>query len=794
MLSSRRLFTRIFYYLLIFCTSNAAFCQNYVFAQLSGAPINTTGWYFVGDARPTNFIGSTDSELLVCPAVMMSSGGIFYEQPINLSMCNQWIAEFDFRMFDGTGADGLTFCFLDVPPVGLVTGGGLGIPNTANGLKVCFDTWNNCIPFDTGTVHMDMPKIEIRWGIGYDNESGPAADQIGNGECNSQPTRDNSDGKISFIRSPNYNHAKITFDSGTIKVFVNDTFYLSGYHQFDFAGYLGFTASTGGYTDNHTIKNVIIYTKMPPSFAGNSQSFCPHDTIRLGGPNNPMYNYGWNPSIGLSDTSVSAPFLHLLNDSDNYQLHKYFVRTSFNNNVGCASIDSVIVKVYPNPKVHFITPEICVTDADAQFYDSTYTADSTTLPFSYLWNFGDPYAQSGNPNNSTLQNPTHHYSAARNYTVALTVTNSPGCIDSAYKIFTVNGDMPFAGFQLDSAAGLCSSQTVQITNTSTVNFGSIIRVQIFWGDTAATYYTDSFPYPGKVYAHNYPNPVSSSLAEYTIRMISFSGITCQNEQDLQITIQPSPHLQFSAIPPLCAYDPPLNISQATELTTLPGSFSFYGSGISSQGILSPQKVSPGIDDLICRFTATNGCSDTAYQTVYIQAPPLVHAGNDTSVVINQPLQLRATSSDPAGDSFVWSPATGLDNPNIPNPIALLESNTDSYRYIVRATDTLGCYAQASVLVKVFSTTPSIFVPNAFTPGNAINNIFRPIAVGISSLQFFRIYNRWGQLVYSSSRLGDGWDGSISGQPQETGSYVWMVQGTSYTGQIISKQGTMTLIR
>jgi gliding motility-associated-like protein len=143
---------------------------------------------------------------------------------------------------------------------------------------------------------------------------------------------------------------------------------------------------------------------------------------------------------------------------------------------------------------------------------------------------------------------------------------------------------------------------------------------------------------------------------------------------------------------------------------------------------------------------------------------------------------------------LWSPPTGLNDATISNPVAILGSNTDSIRYFVKATDTLGCYGEASVEIKVFKTLPDIFVPNAFTPGKNINTIFKPIAVGISSLQFFRIYNRYGQLIYSTTRLEDGWDGTLSGRLQDTGTYVWMVQGTTYTGKIIFKKGTMTLIR
>jgi gliding motility-associated-like protein len=174
-------------------------------------------------------------------------------------------------------------------------------------------------------------------------------------------------------------------------------------------------------------------------------------------------------------------------------------------------------------------------------------------------------------------------------------------------------------------------------------------------------------------------------------------------------------------------------------------------------------------------------------------PPKVFAGNDTSVVVSQPLQLQALT-DHDGNSFQWTPATDLNDPDISNPVAILGPEIESIKYMVKATDTSGCYGEAAIKVKVFKTAPNIFVPNAFTPGSSINNIFRPIAVGISSIQYFRIYNRWGQMVYSKPSLDAGWDGMISGKPQQTGSYVWMVQGTTYTGETISKQGTMVLIR
>jgi gliding motility-associated-like protein len=793
MLPSNRALKFLSCLLLIFTIQQNAFCQTYIFAQLNGTPMNTAGWNLAGDAHVGNVLGTADSELIVCSR-FKPSGAAFFNQAINLSFCHKWAAEFDFRMYDGTGADGLAFCFLDVPPTGYVTGGGLGIPDQANGLKVCFDTWNNCIPYDTATVHQDMPKIEIRWGTGYDNDSDP--NDLIYGECvtGKGPTLDNSSGKLSYIRSPNYNHAKIAYDSGNISVYVDGTLYLTAYQPFNFTGYLGFTASTGGYNDNHSIKNAIIYTEMPPSVAGMAQAFCPHDTIQLGSPNNPAYVYSWNPPAGLSSTTVSAPLLHLQNNSDSLQSYTYYVKTQFTNNPGCASEDSVIVSLYPVPEVNFKMPEICLMDAVGQFYDSSYTLDPETLPFTYLWNFGDPHANGANPDNSTVQDPTHRYSEAAHYNMSLTVTDSKGCVDSASKIFTVNGDLPVASFTVSNENKLCSNQEVTLQNNSTVDFGSIVRIQIFWGDTATVSYIDSFPYPGKIYSHLYPDPVTADDTSYTIRMISFSGISCGNELDQQITLQPAPHAQFNAIAPVCENSAPAEITGASELSGLPGTVAYSGRGISSSGFFDPGQAGPGNDTLLYKFTATNGCADSAYRSLFVQAEPVVNAGNDTSVVIDQRLQFNARSSDTTVIIFLWTPPTDLSNATIANPAAVYDGSFDSVRYLVQATDSLGCIGENSILVKIFKTGPDIFMPNAFTPGKDINTIFRPIAVGISSLQFFRIYNRWGQLVYSTSRLESGWDGNLSGRPQDAGTYVWAVQGTTYTGITIYKKGTMTLIR
>jgi gliding motility-associated-like protein len=194
-----------------------------------------------------------------------------------------------------------------------------------------------------------------------------------------------------------------------------------------------------------------------------------------------------------------------------------------------------------------------------------------------------------------------------------------------------------------------------------------------------------------------------------------------------------------------------------------------------------------------------GCPNAFLDTFRVKAWPriVVFAGNDTAIVNNQPLQLNAIVSDSAANQFLWSPGTGLSSTSIRNPIATLNSSMvdESITYIVRATNPTGCYGEDNITVRVFKTGPDIFVPTAFTPnGDSHNDVIRPILVGIKQLNYFRLYNRWGQLVFSTRESGKGWDGRIGGKEEPTGNFVFVVQGIDYTGRVISKKGNVVLIR
>ncbi|HEY8388774.1 MAG TPA: T9SS type B sorting domain-containing protein, partial [Parasegetibacter sp.] len=187
---------------------------------------------------------------------------------------------------------------------------------------------------------------------------------------------------------------------------------------------------------------------------------------------------------------------------------------------------------------------------------------------------------------------------------------------------------------------------------------------------------------------------------------------------------------------------------------------------------------------------TLGCPKPSYDTVIIEVVPKViaNAGNDTAIVVGQPLQLRATG----GETYIWNPPLGLDDPLSQTPVAVLQN---SQEYVVKVTTIEGCHNFDTLSVTVYKTEPDIFVPNGFTPNaDGHNDVLYAIPVGIESVEYFQIYNRWGKLVFSTNDLSKGWDGRVNGQPQASDSFVWMVRAKDYTGKTIFKKGTVVLIR
>jgi gliding motility-associated-like protein len=157
-------------------------------------------------------------------------------------------------------------------------------------------------------------------------------------------------------------------------------------------------------------------------------------------------------------------------------------------------------------------------------------------------------------------------------------------------------------------------------------------------------------------------------------------------------------------------------------------------------------------------------------------------------VVNLPLDLSARNF---GESALWKPAFNLDNATSFNPI--FKGSADQ-ELIVDITTKTKCVTTDSQFVKVVKDI-AIHVPSAFTPnGDGKNDFLKPIIFGIKKLYYFRVFNRFGQLMYETNTNRQGWDGNFKGVKQDVQTVVWMVEVLAGDGKIYTNKGSTILLR
>ncbi|HEX8313785.1 MAG TPA: T9SS type B sorting domain-containing protein [Flavisolibacter sp.] len=156
-------------------------------------------------------------------------------------------------------------------------------------------------------------------------------------------------------------------------------------------------------------------------------------------------------------------------------------------------------------------------------------------------------------------------------------------------------------------------------------------------------------------------------------------------------------------------------------------------------------------------------------------------------VINMPYRLEARSFG----AVMWSPATLLDNPRSPVPMF---TGAFDQQYTIRIETQSGCVTIDTLQVKAVKQA-EIYVPTAFTPNrDGRNDVLRPVTMGLKEFRYFKVYNRWGQLLFESRTQSVGWDGKINGSQQATGVVVWVAEGIGSDGRQYIRKGTTVLMQ
>ncbi|MDQ3279336.1 MAG: gliding motility-associated C-terminal domain-containing protein, partial [Bacteroidota bacterium] len=158
------------------------------------------------------------------------------------------------------------------------------------------------------------------------------------------------------------------------------------------------------------------------------------------------------------------------------------------------------------------------------------------------------------------------------------------------------------------------------------------------------------------------------------------------------------------------------------------------------------------------------------------------------VVANNPVTLQARTF---GDTLFWRPTTYLSTSNSVSPV--FAGSTDQL-YKIQITTAAGCITVDTQAVKIVKQM-DILVPTAFTPNiDGRNDILRPTLFGMKELSYFRVYNRWGQLLYETRQQYQGWDGKFAGKIQANQVVVWVAEGIGYDNKRYVRKGTSVCIQ
>ncbi|HYM92519.1 MAG TPA: T9SS type B sorting domain-containing protein [Chitinophagaceae bacterium] len=514
----------------------------------------------------------------------------------------------------------------------------------------------------------------------------------------------------------------------------------------------------------------------------------------------------------------------------------YVLKLVTNRNRDCSDSTTALVKVFPGFFPGFTSNGICI-NKPTQFTDTTKTAYGVVN--SWSWNFGDNTSVA---DTSHMQNPAWTYSTLGAQNIQFIAGNSKGCVDTVFQTVNIIDKPPIALAFRDTL--ICIPDAVQLnasgsgvfnwtpstniinanTGTPTVNPNATawyvvhlddngclnqdsvrVRVISFVSVTARNDTTICSGDPVMLGANtdglsflwtpsasiNNPtllNAIASPATTTTYQLQSSVG-SCNATDNVTIFVVPYPGSNAGPDVTIC-----YNTSTQLNGSIVGSSFNWSpASSLSNSTILNPLAYPVNTTAYILSVYDTIGCPKPGLDTVFVTVLPRLqaYAGHDTSVVIGQPLQFNATG----GVNYLWDPPTGLNNINISDPVGIYSAEVNNIRYKVLVNNQAGCFDSAFVNVKVYKTNPYIFVPSAFTPnGDGLNDIIRPIAVGIKQIEYFSIYNRWGQMVFTTTVNGQGWDGKFAGQPQNSGTYVWMVKAIDYKNIPVFLKGTVTLIR
>jgi gliding motility-associated-like protein len=494
----------------------------------------------------------------------------------------------------------------------------------------------------------------------------------------------------------------------------------------------------------------------PVANAGPDKPLCIGSAISIGSTPVTGYTYSWSPANFLSNAAIASPMA-------NPPVDTTYIVTVTNTVSGCIAQDTVTLHVNPKPVAAFNSPPAQCLAGNSFTFTNTSTVPSGSI--THKWYFGDG-------SSSTATNPSHTYATAGIYSVKLVVTTNNGCKDSiTHSAITVNSN-PVVKTNADLSICRGNNAQLQVNGAQTYS----------WSPAQALSCTGC------------DNPVANPLtnASYIVKGVDNTG--CPGYDTVNITVFQPIQIDLSPDKIICSGQ-----SIGLEATGSAASYVWSPSQGLSSSIITNPVASPAITTKyqVVGFDGHSCFTDTGYVTITVNPTPAIDLGPDQNLSTGTIYPLTPVTQNGPIIWWQWSPATNLDCSDCPNPSATIKTDI-TYHAMIK--NSYGCLATDSIHIKTFCEGSQVFIPNAFTPdGDGVNDVLMVRAKGIQSVKSFRIFSRWGEMIFEKTNFQPndptyGWDGKIKGVTGAAEVYVYTAEVVCDNLQTYLFKGNTTILK
>ena len=429
------------------------------------------------------------------------------------------------------------------------------------------------------------------------------------------------------------------------------------------------------------------------------------------------------------------------------------------NGVGCQASSTGVdtIKVDAVKAGYTTMPYPVCIHSPFNFEDTSHSLFST-INYWY-WKFDDG-------TNSNISNPQHTYDTTGTFAVMLVIKDSVGCTDSLLNNVTAY-PVPVVSAGADTI--ICIGDAAQLSAGGAVSYT--------WSPAST------------LSCSNCTSPLASPSVptDYVVTGTDPNG--CKNTDSVHVGLKTTT-LSAGTGGEIC-------VGESIRLSDTGAQYYIWSPVTGLDNSQVPDPLARPLETTTYTVIARSGTCipDTNTVTVIVHPLPKVNAGNDITIIEGNSTVLQATGNNVK--NYIWSPSEGLSCDSCTNPSVNVPQTTT---FTLTGYSIYGCHDSDKITVTVLCDKSQVFIPNSFTPnGDGQNDVFYPRGVGIKKIISFRIYDRWGELIFERKEIdindeSNSWDGSYKGGKPRPDVYVYVVDAICESGEEINWKGDVTIIR